>query len=296
MARKHHHFGGVSPKPRPDTEAAPVGGAQAHPGFGYHGGQIIRSPRIVISFWGDWSDASHQSRAQRLTQFMQDLLASKYMNILSQYGVGKGAGAAGAVVKSAFISGVTDPLSENDIHATIQSAIGGGMLAEPGPDDVLIIYLAEGIGVSDAGLGVTLCEKTNDNAFGYHHFLTTKAGNRYAYSIIPALDDGCLRNSCSSDAGCSLHLAETQEQRQTQVTSHEFSEMTTNPFGDGWFDDNGGDENGDICNGLASTITVHGRHWNVQRMYSKHDDDASGGVKTCVVTPSHPLPELSPGP
>jgi len=295
--KRGYHFGGVSPRPaRPDTEAAPLGAVEPHPGFTYHGGSVIKLPRIVVAFWGDWSDAAHQQRAQRLTQFMRDLLASKYMNILSQYGVGKGAGKAGSVVGSVSIGAVPNSLDESGIHATIQAAIDAGTLDEPAANDVLVIFLAEGIGVDDGGLHVTLCEPTNDNAFGYHNFFTTVAGNRYAYAIVPALDDDCLRNSCNTDNGCSLRLAQTQEERQTQVASHEFSEMATNPFGDGWFDDADGNENGDICNGKPASITVGANRWNVQQMYSKRDDNSSGGATICVVTPAHPLRKLKPGP
>ena len=114
--------------------------------------------------------------------------------------------------------------------------------------------------------------------------------------MIPALDNACLHSSCPSDAGCSLHLAETQEQRQTQVTSHEFSEMVTDPQLNAWFETSSGAENGDICNGESDTITVGPNTWTVQRMYSKFDDIQHNGASFCVTAPPNPLPKLTPGP
>ena len=70
-------------------------------------------------------------RAAHLAQFMKDLLASKYMNVLAQYGVGFGAGVAGQYVKSTFVANVPAQLNESAIHATIQACINAGALPEP---------------------------------------------------------------------------------------------------------------------------------------------------------------------
>ena len=116
------------------------------------------------------------------------------------------------------------------------------------------------------------------------------------YAIIPGLSDTCLKQSCPNDGTCSLHLAETQEQRQTQVTSHEFAEMITDPQLNAWYDASSGSENGDICNGEASTITVGANTWTVQRQYSKTDDISTNGANYCVTVAASPLPKLVPGP
>jgi len=299
-------YGGVSPIPaKPATrgtetlheQAGPVVTAALHSTFVYHGGPIIKCPQIITSYWGPhWSDAAHQTRANRLNQFIKDFLASKYMNILTQYGVGFGAGATGAFIKATFLANVPSQLNETIIHNTIQSCINAGAFPEPTVNSGLIIYLDESLAINDPGKGLVLCEPVHDTAFGYHSFFKTTAGNWCYYSIIPALDNTCLHASCPSDAGCSLHLAETQEQRQTQVTSHEFSEMVTDPQLNAWFETSSGAENGDICNGESSTITVGPNTWTVQKMYSKFDDIQTNGASFCVTQPPNPLPKLSPGP
>jgi hypothetical protein len=300
------HRGGVSPR----MHAPAIRGARTQkpkgkkaagkfPNFTYHGGPVIKSPEVHTSFWGAlWVEAAHQARAQRLNQFHRDLLASKFMNVLSQYGVGKGAGQAGTFVGGSFISNVSSTLTDPIIRATIQSAINQGGLPEPGsPSNVaLIIYLDENIGINDPTDQLVLCEPKNDNAFGYHDFFTTSAGHKFYYAVIPGLSDACLTESCpGNDAGCSLHLAETQEQRQTQVASHEFAEMTTDPELNAWVDPKAG-ENGDICNGESATITVGANTWTVQRTYSKTDDMATKGQSYCLATAAAPIAPLKPGP
>jgi hypothetical protein len=140
-----------------------------------------------------------------------------------------------------------------------------------------------------------MCERTSDNAFGFHFDFVTTAGNEFYYAVIPALDDNCIRNTCPN-GNCSLHLTQTQEQRLTQVTSHEFAEMCTDPkFQQGWFGPNS-DENGDICNGQSATITVGANTWNVQSQYSKTDDERTNGSAVCVVGAPSPLARRSDGP
>ena len=300
--------GGVSPKPGApairgvEILAQPTGRAQAagaFPGVTYNGGPVITCPLIYTSFWGPmWqSDQAHQDSAARLSQFHQDLLRSDFMNVLSQYGVGFGAG-SGAFIQESFVSNVPNTLTDAGIQNIIQSCINAGTLPEPTTpsNNALIIYLDETIGVNDPADGLVLCEPTNDSAFGYHNFFFTAAGNPFYYAVIPALTDTCLAESCpSNDVGCSLHLSEQQEQRRTQVASHEFAEMTTDPQLNAWVDPNYG-EIGDICNGESDTLTVGASTWTVQRIYSKYDDISSNGAIYCLSQAPTPEPRLSPGP
>lgn len=273
-------------------------GSAAHPDFKYHGGPVITCATVYASFWGDqWlTDPASTQRAARLAQFLKDLLASRYMNILSQYGAGSGAGAAGIFVRSGFVTGVPAEIDETAIHSTIQSCINAGAVPEPGsPSNMaFMIFLADTIAVKSSGIGVLMCEPKGDTAFGYHYHFPTAAGHPFYYAVVPGLTDTCLKRSCGSDTGCSLHLAQTQEQRQTQVASHEYSEMVTDPELTAWYGSGG--ENGDLCNGESATITVGSNTWTVQRMYSKYDDVNTNGAVQCVVDPANPIPKLAGGP
>lgn len=271
--------------------------AAAHGGFSYHGGAVVKCPLVYVAFWGSaWtSNAAQLTRSSRLMQFHQDMLASKYMNVLSQYGAGTGAG-SGAVIRATFVSGVPNNLTATDITNTIQAAITSGALPEPGKpsNQCVIIYLADGMTVD--AFGARMCQATSDNAFGFHTFFTTTKGNKCYFAVIPALNDVCLKSTCSLDSNCSLHLTKTQEQRQTQVASHEFCEMVTDAELNAWFENGSGQENSDIVNGQSATISVGGNTWTVQRQYSKADDIASNGSNFSVVESPNPLPKLVPGP
>lgn len=284
--------------------AAAAAGQPAFPGFIYNGGAVITSPVVSTSYWGAlWSDSAHQAAAQRLNQFVQDLVNSNYMNVLSQYGVGTGNG-SGSFGQSSFVANAPNQLTDADIQNLIQSNINAGVIQEPpagNTSQVLIIFFDENIEENDPNLGVVLCEPAGDNAFGYHNSFTTAAGNPFYYSIIPGLDDACIQNSCGGDPGCSLQPGLTQEQRRTQVASHEFAEMVTDPTPPkGWYDqsDPNSGEVGDICNGQSDTITATGSSnaWTVQRIYSKFDDQQSNGTTYCLAQVTTPEPPLPGGP
>ena len=296
--------GGVSPRPNaPATRdlqevkapTTPPNKAAAFPGFVNHGGPVVATPLVYASFWGSlWtSDAAHLTRAARLTQFLTDLCASQYMNVLSQYGSSTGAGGA-CYLGASFITNIANNLNDAQIRANIQTAINSGAIPQPGnpANTCLIIYFADNLAINDPQDGLVLCEPTNDTAFGYHDFFATTAGAPMYYAVIPGLTDACLKQSCSSDAGCSLHLAETQEARQTQVTSHEFGEMVTDPQLNAWWTPGAGEE-GDICNGESDSITVGANTWTVQKSYSKTDDVATNGATFCVATKPSPLPKIA---
>jgi hypothetical protein len=295
---------GVSPRrakkkvPLGGFPALASAGAGSFPNFVFRGGPVITNPQIFCVFLGDWSSSANQNRATRLAQFLQDLMNSDYMNMLAQYGVGS----SGSVVNSVFIASSDHDLSRPDIEGIFQTAITGHTLPEPGPSNGYVLFLDDATGVNGTfGTDHTVaCEATNDSAFGFHFHFDTTAGNALFYAVVPGLTDTCLTNSCpGGDAGCSLQTTQTREQRQTQVLSHEFSEMITDPDvegNEGWTNPlgSGPHENGDICNGSNGTITVGANTWTVQQMYSKFDDQQTNGATTCVLGSPFPLPSLLP--
>lgn len=301
-------WGGVSPVPQKaagyglqsvSDRQGPTITAAANPQFSWHGGPIVPNPQVFSSFWGPtWTKPANQKRATRLNQYLKDLLQSKYMNILTQYGVGQGPGASGSFIKSTFVNDVPTVLTDKKVGQIIQQGIDNGTFPEPGKptNNVLMVFLGEGIAINDPASDLVLCNPIHDSAFGYHSFFKTTNGNPFYYSIVPSLDKTCITATCPSDANCSLHLSKNQEQRQTQVTSHEFAEMVTDPQLNAWFDASSGSENGDICNGESGTITVGPNTWTVQRMYSKFDDVNSNGASICRTEPANPIPRLTPGP
>ena len=247
------------------------------PGFGYQGGPVVENPQVYTIFLGDWSGTANTNRAKRLSKFIDDLMHSHYMLILTQYGCG----ISGQLVNQVQLANTNLNLSDTDIHSILQDAINNGKIPEPNNrSNVYVLFLDNNTGVK--GGTITMCEPKADTAFGYHDFFLTAASNPCYYAVIPGLTDTCLTNSCPSDPNCSLHLSESQEQRQTQVASHEFSEMISDPQLNAWLDSTTGNENGDICNGNTGTLVVGADTWTVQLMYSKLDDMISSGNTTCI--------------
>jgi hypothetical protein len=287
---------GVSPdisKKKVRIGVSPVAGSGAglFPTFGYQGGPIINNPRVYNIYLGDWTSAANQARANRLDQFITDLMNSDYMNMLAQYGCGS----SGSFIQRVFIPNSNHTLLRADIDNMLQNAIDTNIIPEPNNlSNVYIIYFDDNTGINDVPTGAVMCEANSDTAFGFHDAYTTNANNHLYFSIVPGCSNTCLTNTCSSDVGCSLHLAQTQEQRQTQVTSHEFAEMISDPLNNSAWVDPGVAENGDICNGQAGSLTVGANTWNVQLMYSKWDDMQSNGATTCVLGSAFPLPSLLP--
>ena len=259
--------------------------------FGYHGGPVIADPDIYITFWGPrWQTHNrHRARRHDLVQFMKDLIRSDYVNILTQYGVGKGSGRCGRVLRAFDVPNVAGQLDEAGLHTIVRGMVTDGELPDPGrrPKVALMIFFDEGIQFRDKKFAV-LCEPRGDNAFGYHNYCRTARGNDVFYAVVPSLSGLCMQRSCPGGTGCSLSMNRSQLDRQTQVASHEFCEMVTDPRGTAWSDPKSGDENGDVCNWRSGTVTVQGRRWTVQRMYSLSHD--LRGESPCILGSPTPIP------
>jgi hypothetical protein len=297
------------PSPRVADPTSPGTGAGNDPNLLYRGGPVLFEPTVWLVFLGDWTSTANQNRATRLGQYVTDFLGSSYMNVLSQYGTGSTGTNAGSVFLPNTIASLTHADLVNLLQGAINSANPATHLPEPVTPYACMIFLDNNTGVDDTsvpGSPTVLCDGTNDNAFGYHTFFTTTAGNPFYYGVTGGLTDTCINQGCPPGTiGCSLNTTLTQEQRQTVVCSHELSEMFTNPQNSGviatsdlaWVDlaDQTG-EIGDICafTGTFGTITVGSNTWSVQPMFSKIDDQETNGATTCITSAPSPLPSLLP--
>ena len=109
VSKSGRTVGGVSPKPGHERLLAPAAGpaAPAHGDFIWNGGPVLTCPFMYATFWGpSWTNSpAGLAEAARLSQFLQDLGNSQFMNVLSQYGVGNGPGTA-LFIQASFISNV----------------------------------------------------------------------------------------------------------------------------------------------------------------------------------------------
>jgi hypothetical protein len=283
-------------------EAGPVPAAGSGSiGFSNHGGPVIGCPQIYAGFWGQqwYRDAGYQALAGQIAQFLGDLTNSTFFNVLSQYGAGGGAGVAGAFFQSHTLP-ITGQLSDQDVQNWTQILIDTGNLPPASPPGslgtiVFMIFLDETIGVNAPTLdgGISLCfpdaaQPYTPADFGYHNFFNTSAGNPMYYGVVACVSDSCLQESCADDSYCALHLSQSQQQRMTQVASHELAEICTDPQLNAWYSSALG-EIGDICNGESDTVTVQGRTWTVQKLYSLATGNSTNGGTICIASSPQPL-------
>jgi hypothetical protein len=290
---------------------------QKHDNLRYHKGFVLASPAIYSVFIGRlWNqDGDHRDRMNLLKQFLTELLGSGFMNVLSQYGSGFGAGNGGCFMQSA----VDEPddgrplfeLTDRDVRQKIQALITGGVIARPGtPTTVgVFVFLADNVNINDANdptpppkRHVTCLSEGAD--FGYHDFFTTTKGDMLPYAVISSADDDCVRIACElAPARCPLSAQLSRLDRQTLVTSHELAEMFTNPNRGGWFDDQDGPDPGDeiadiaqksIDDPVAAGQITASRPWAVQKVYSA--SDAAAGRDPAVVSAPSPLAKLAVAP
>lgn len=251
----------------------------------YQGGRHIASAEVYAIFMGDWTSTADQLRATRLTQFVKDLIASDWMKIMNQYNF-----TGGTFKQAIFLPDTVTTLTGKTFDGALQAAIDSKLIPEPtkavGVDSLYIVYLDNKMMISDDSIGIAVCEPKSDTAFAYHHVFNTKMGNDFFYAVIASVDDECISYSCPNPASCSLSTKLTQEQRQTQLTSHELAETITNPDGTGWYDANSGDEIGDTCNGRSTTLTVGANTWTIQKLFSQSESNRTNGATTCVSSAS----------
>jgi len=250
----------------------------------HQGGYTINNPQMLNVFVGNWDSGSNTERIERINQFTADLLGSNYMSLLVQYGCTT----PGSFIGSAKITSVPSKnLNDLAVQGLLQQAISNNIIPEPKKNTVYILYFDNTIGFTDNSININMCSPTaSDTAFGYHHFFVTQKSNKCYYGVIPPLTDYCLQNTCFSSLNCSLKNAQTQEERITQVASHEIAEIISDPESNAWFDTLSGRENADICNGFRASISNSGRSWNVQQIYSHMDDKRTNGNIVCAASSS----------
>ncbi len=288
--------GGVSPRigVLQTGAAGTAAPAPLFPNLTYKGGPVVASPQVYASFWGDgWTGGALKTRADNLTQFMKDLIVSRFANILHQYGVGPGVYKGTSFVKD----NVTADLKQADFESILQQMIDSNVIPEPAEQQTCVmIFLKDGISVHDGN--IVMCAAEHDVAFGFHKYMTTRNGHLLWFAVVPALGNDCVQASCpDGDNGCPLKLGSAQESRITQIASHEYAEITTDPHLDAWIDHNASvGEIGDITNGNAARIVVEGRSWTVQMIYSKFHDTGVPGLSYALANAEHPVPLLPGGP
>jgi hypothetical protein len=192
--------------------------------FTPHDGEIMDSPGVFIVYWGlEYSAPPFPTVGARLTEFVQQLLSSRYVGLLAEYGVGS----------ASFLNEYGDAyaggsvISRSDLVNQLTSWMDLGILPIPANDETNLLFLVftpRGVGLSLPGIPPgSFCGYHSSD---YHAKIFGKANLFFAVvSWSDSMDD------------------------MTESASHELAEAFTDRSDDrGWFSDADGNEISDECN------------------------------------------------
>jgi hypothetical protein len=201
----------------------------------HHGGPLLSAVQVQAVFWGDaWQQPAQSALIPQLGQFFTFILQSSLMDLLAEYGVqgkpiGHGQFLGSVTVTTPALGGT---VSDDQIQQALQGWIQDQTVVQPNPNTLYFVYLPPDV-VSTMGN-----DRSCVNYCGYHNH----TGNGVYYAVEPFIT--CV--GCTFGNGVLDSL--------TKVSSHELCEAITDPALDAWFDDNSGDEIGDICNGGVTNL------------------------------------------
>ena len=135
-------------------------------------------------------------------------------------------------------------LTDQELQAEIQNVLTAKGW-HGSPSALFALLTPNGVGGCLDGSS-TLCTTTDPGFCAYHSAFTDSAGEVVFYANEPynATISGCDPGSSpnSDDADATIN-----------TLSHEHNEAITDPFGDAWWRDSDGQENGDLCAGTFGT-------------------------------------------
>jgi hypothetical protein len=228
-------------------------------GVGYLGGHLLTNVEATAVYFGpDWTqNPAYQQRSGQLNAFLSDITNSPFMDMLNEYGVGRGSFAGADYTTDAWnlhstlINGTYyTTIDDTDITTMLRNEIAAHLL--PGPDNnrLYVVYVAPNVYVTQGG------QNSVNNFAGYHseNFDLIKGTLYYAVIVDPTAG-GTPKGSLDNF---------TDFQKQTVTTSHELAEACTDADTVlGWIDRNPfsstyQDEIGDIPQDTLPTGQVTG--------------------------------------
>lgn len=203
----------------------------------YHGGPVLNNVEVTTIYWGSaW--ASDPLRTQ-LDEFFGFIVQSSLVDQLAEYSVPGQTIGRGRLVQSVLEmnSEPPNPCDDSIIQSKLDSLIANGTVGQPNANSVYFFFMPSGVRVTLQG--ASSCQ----DFCGYHNF--SSSGVVYAVDTY----DDC--------PGCQFVPGDTLAS-STVVASHELCESITDPQLNAWFDDNTGEEIGDICEGSNKVISTAG--------------------------------------
>jgi hypothetical protein len=213
-------------------------------GFSAHAGEVLSAPRVFAIFWGrDYGnpETGMNGTADNFNAFLPDVLDSRYMDMLAQYGVGRG-----SFVGSTWVDhDPGTPQTEN--HSQMAQILTNWLTAGlspmvPASNEVELLFIIF------APSEVTLTDDNGNMGFCAYH----DSGFFNISPVWPWTKKNLFFAVIGAGAG-------------TDVVSHELAEAATDRSGNGWFSDSTSPcgslfnypEIGDVCSACGSlTLTL----------------------------------------
>jgi hypothetical protein len=261
----------------------------------FHGGRVIRSPRIYLIFWG--SSWTHDEEGEHWRSHVRNTLGGlteeygfnlTFQHILSQYFDNTGPVEGVKIAGEYVYEGISAPQGqeEEDIKTEVEDAISqNGWAREPNSLFVLLqppgtAYQESFATAEQSGCGFHGRDRQND-----------------VYAFIPDLSNKFFSEKCGGYA----QEGETILYNRiiTFVASHEYSEAVTDPEERGWSDSEG-NEVADICeeHGPIKVNEALGI-WSTG-VWGNHEAAEKGENEGCVTKdppePSPPAPSVTTEP
>jgi hypothetical protein len=241
----------------------------------YYGGSVIANPKVYVVWWGDPSKLNPAITKAHggIADYFAGITNSSYMDWLNEYDTsikveaGSHKGQAGTnqhVGRGNYVGTITltsipaGNVTDAQIQQTLDAAFTANKLPQPDADTIYAIYFPSNV-------SITLDGSTSCFGFGAYHFATTETKRHAAYYLV-------MPDCGDSFAGV------------TEVTSHELVEATTDAvptpgstpnYPQAW-NDSGGNEAGDLCEGTSGSVKTSLGTFSVQGIW----DESSQGCKT----------------
>jgi hypothetical protein len=205
----------------------------------YGGGPLLDHVQIETVFYGQqWHDdpALYQSTGT-IDGYFNDITQSSYMDLLNEYGVGRGSFRDGVI-------NLGDPprgsvVDDTEIQTMLDTGIHQGYFDAPSPNQLYFVYTLPNVLVT-SGNGDSQTE-----FLGYHTMFNDPTLGPIYYAVIP------------HPIGNSDIFGFNSFQQQTDVSSHELAEAVTDPdVQTGWQDPaaGAGGEIGDLAEGYHGLL------------------------------------------
>jgi hypothetical protein len=218
----------------------------------YGGGPLLQHVQIETVFYGrDWynNQALYQNAVQ-LDNYFKDITHSSYMNLLNEYGVGKGNFQDGVINLSNPTRGYV--VDDTEIQNLLDVGIRKGEFDQPTPNRLYFVFTEPNVLVTQQG------QDSQHQFLGYHNTFFDRALGPVYYAVIPhPIGNADIPGFNYFD-------------QQTTVSSHELAEAATDPdVRTGWRDYFvTGDEIGDLAEGYFGIVDGY----VVQAEYSNYYD------------------------